>query len=116
MLWLKRLMDEIDFKQDRYFVHYDSESIIYMNKNLIFYSSKHIDVRYHYVRDVLDVQSLELAKIHTDKNVSDMVTKVVTKDKHVFYCDGVGKDALSYVDQLLHGVGMGGFVECSLLT
>lgn len=55
MLWLKRLMDEIDFKQDRYFVHYDSESIIYMNKNLIFYSSKHIDVRYHYVRDVLDV-------------------------------------------------------------
>lgn len=61
MLWLKRLMDEIDFKQDRYFVHYDSESIIYMNKNLIFYSNKHIDVRYHYVRDVLDVWSLELA-------------------------------------------------------
>lgn len=46
--------------------------------------SKHIDVRYHWVRDILDAKSLELVKIHTDKNVSDMLTKVVNKVKHLF--------------------------------
>ena len=53
-------------------------------------------MRYHWVRDVLDAKELELVKIHTDKNVSDMLTKVVTKEKHVFYCDEVGMKALSY--------------------
>ena len=54
-------------------------------------------MRYHWVRDVLDAKYLELVKIHTDKNVSDMLTKVVTKEKHVFCRDGVGMKALSYV-------------------
>lgn len=46
--------------------------------------SKHIDVRYQWVRDMLDAKSFELVKIHIDKNVSDMLMKVVTKEKHLF--------------------------------
>lgn len=67
-----------------------------MNKNLSFHlRSKYIDVRYYYVRNVLNVKSLELAKIHTDKNISDMLTKVVKMEKHVFCRDGMGMEALS---------------------
>ncbi|RDX72100.1 hypothetical protein CR513_48465, partial [Mucuna pruriens] len=37
--------------------------------------SKHIDVRYHWIRDALDAKVLELAKVHTDDNGAHMMTK-----------------------------------------
>lgn len=44
---------------------------------------------YDYVRNVLDAKSLKLTKIHSDKKASDMLMKVVTKEKHVYCRDGV---------------------------
>ena len=43
--------------------------------------TKHIDVRYHWLRSAIEDQLLQLTKIHTDKNVADMLTKVVSKEK-----------------------------------
>ncbi|RDX84077.1 hypothetical protein CR513_34927, partial [Mucuna pruriens] len=42
---------------------------------------KHIDVRYHWIRDALDVKRLELTKVHTDDNGADMMTKAVLRGK-----------------------------------
>lgn len=84
--------------KDRYLVHCDSESFIHLSKNSSSYSrSKYTDMRYHWVMDLLDAKSLELAQNHTDKNVSNILTKVVTKKKHVFCCGGVGMETLSFV-------------------
>ena len=43
--------------------------------------SKHIEVRYHWLRLVVEQQSFELLKIHTDENPADMLTKVVSREK-----------------------------------
>ena len=43
--------------------------------------SKHIEVRYHWLRLVVEQQSFELEKIHTDENLADMLTKVVSREK-----------------------------------
>ena len=43
--------------------------------------SKHIEVRYHWLRLVVEHQSFELEKIHTDENPADMLTKVVSSEK-----------------------------------
>ena len=48
------------------------------------------------MRDVLENKFLELTKIHTDRNVSDMMTKVVTKEKHVYCRDGAGMEGSSH--------------------
>ena len=42
---------------------------------------KYIDIRYHWIHEVIDQQLLRLVKIHTDENPADMLTKVVTRDK-----------------------------------
>ena len=48
-----------------------------LGKNSTFHGrSKHIDVRYHWIRDVLDSKLLELEKIHTNDNGSDMMIKL----------------------------------------
>lgn len=70
-------------KQERYVLHCNSQSAIHLTKNPSFHSrSKHIDVRYHWIRDVLDSKLLQLEKIHTDLNGSDMMTKILPKEKH----------------------------------
>lgn len=70
-------------KPDQYIVYYDSESSIHSSKNSGFHSkSKHINVICYWLRDVSDAKSLEIAKIHTGKNISNTLTKVVTKEKH----------------------------------
>ena len=71
--------------KERYVLHCDRQSAIYLSKNSTFHSrSKHIDVRYHWIRDVMELNSLQLEKIHTDDNYhpSDMRTKALFKDKH----------------------------------
>lgn len=83
LLWLKKFLQELGLKQERYVLHCDSQSAIHLSKNSSFHSrSKHIDVRYHWIRDVLNDKLLQLEKVHTDDNTSDMLTKALTKDKH----------------------------------
>ena len=41
----------------------------------------HIDVRYHWIPEVMEKQEMRLKKIHTDRNPDDMMTKVVPREK-----------------------------------
>ena len=60
-------------------------------KNSTFHAcSKHIDVHYHWIWEVLEDKLLQLDKIHTDKNWSDMMTKVLLTKKFENCCEGAG--------------------------
>ncbi|GAA0152938.1 hypothetical protein LIER_37593 [Lithospermum erythrorhizon] len=64
---------------------------IHLSKNPSFHSrSKHIKVRYHWVRDVLDEKQVYIAKVHTKDNGADMLTKVLPKWKHDVCCKMAG--------------------------
>lgn len=79
---MKKFLEELGFKQKRYVIFCDNQSAIHLGKNSSFHSrSKHIDVRYNWIRDVLDEKLLELEKIHTDHNGSDMMTKTLPREK-----------------------------------
>jgi len=47
-------------------------------------------VRYHWIRDALDAKLLELAKIHTDDNGANMMTKALLRGKFEAWCEIVG--------------------------
>jgi len=40
--------------------------------------TKHINVRFDFVREILDGGDIELLKVHTKENPADMLTKVVS--------------------------------------
>nr|GEZ29289.1 hypothetical protein [Tanacetum cinerariifolium] len=48
--------------------------------------TKHIDVRYHWIRDAIEDSMFELNKVHTDDNASDMLTKAVAREKLKICC------------------------------
>jgi hypothetical protein len=82
LLWMKKFLQELGFKQQQYVLFCDNQSTIHLAKNSSFHSrSKHIDVRYHWIRDTLNDKLLTLEKIHTDDNDSDMLTKALTREK-----------------------------------
>jgi hypothetical protein len=91
LLWMKKFLQELGFKQQQYVLFCDNQSTIHLAKNSSFHSrSKHIDVRYHWIRDTLNDKLLTLEKIHTDDNGSDMLTKALTREKLETCCSIAG--------------------------
>jgi hypothetical protein len=69
-------------EEDNSRLYCDNESFIHLSKNLAFHSkTKHIHLRYHFIRSVLEDGHLKLVKIHTSQNLADMFTKRVTREK-----------------------------------
>lgn len=82
MIWLKNFLKELGKEQDNYELFSDSQSAIHLDKNPVFHArSKHIQLRYHHIRELINEGTLSLQKIPGLKNPSDMLTKVVGVDK-----------------------------------
>ena len=45
--------------------------------------TKHIDVRYHFIRQILEDGLVSLTKVHTRQNPVDVFTKSLTKAQHI---------------------------------
>jgi len=73
------LLDDLGIDQDLLKINCDSMSAIYLVKNQVYHArTKHIDVRFHFVREILDEGDIELLKIHRTENPADMLTKEVS--------------------------------------
>ena len=81
-LWLKGLVGTFGIIQDSVRVHCDSQSAIHLAKDHRFHKrTKHIDVRYHRLRQwVSDDKVIVLEKINTKGNPGDMMTKTIPVD------------------------------------
>ncbi|GJY89355.1 hypothetical protein Tco_0504551 [Tanacetum coccineum] len=57
-------------------IYIDNKSTICIVKILVFHSkTKHIEIRYHFIRDSYEKRLIQVIKIHTDHNVADLLTK-----------------------------------------
>jgi len=87
-IWLQDLLDDLGIDQGQLKINCDSTSAIYLARNQVYHAQiKHIDVRFHFVREILDDGDIKLLKIHTTKNPTDMLTVrgETSTRKRVFY-------------------------------
>ncbi|GJZ13677.1 putative ribonuclease H-like domain-containing protein [Tanacetum coccineum] len=76
VLWIQNQMMDYGFNFMNTKIHIDNESTISVNKNLVAHSrTKHIKIRFHFIRDCYKKRLIEVIKIHTDHNVADLLTK-----------------------------------------
>jgi hypothetical protein len=60
-------------------VHCDNQSCIKLIENSVFHDmSKHIDMRYHYIRDLVQRKTVKLQYIATSEQVADILIKPLT--------------------------------------
>jgi hypothetical protein len=78
-VWIQRLCSGIGLVQQAARLACDSKSAIFLAKNPTYHlKAKHIDVQYHFVRDMVEEKKVLLEKVETLKNVADSLTKSVS--------------------------------------
>lgn len=81
-IWLKELMNELGFKQGAVEIHCESQSAIDLAKNAVHHErTKHIQRRFHFIRDSITDGETKVLKISTVHNPADMLTKVLPVNK-----------------------------------
>eukprot|EP00253_Pinus_taeda_P004146 PITA_04146 len=82
-VWLRKLFSELfGFTLDTTVILCDNQSGFRLSKNLVFHDhSKHIYIRYHYIRDMVQRGAIRLQHIGTDEQVADILTKPLGKVK-----------------------------------
>ena len=72
-LWLKLLLKELGYSQETVTIYEDNQAAIKISKNPQDHKrTKHIQVKYHYVRDQIRNGDFKLAYIPTDNLLGDI--------------------------------------------
>ena len=72
-------------------LHCDSQSAIMLAKNRVFDAkTKHIDVKCHFIRDMLEDKLMRLVKVHIDDNPADLMTKGLPPARFAHCCARMG--------------------------
>ena len=94
-VWLQGLCSGIGLVQEVVRIECDSQSAIFLAKNPAYHSNtKHIDVQYHFVRDMIEEKKVSLMKVDTLKNFADSLTKSVSTEKFSWCRGSMGIAAL----------------------
>ena len=77
-IWLSGLINDLGLHQDCVNLHCDSQSALHLAMNQVMDGrTKHIDVRYHFIREAIADGKIELVKIDGKLNPADSLTKVI---------------------------------------
>ena len=74
--WIKMLLEEIGYKLGPLPICSDNQGAIFISSNPVTERrSKHIDIRYHYIRELIEDKKVKVFYISTDENPADLFTK-----------------------------------------
>eukprot|EP00253_Pinus_taeda_P034144 PITA_34144 len=94
-IWLQRLCSSMGLVQGAIRIDCDSQSAFFLEKNPTYHSkTNHIDVRYHFVMDMIEDKKVLLVKVDTLKNTTDALTKSVGSEKFSWCKEKMGISGL----------------------
>lgn len=90
-IWLKRILEHLDQKQKCIIIHCDNSSSIKLSKNPVMHGRcKHIDVRYHFLRNLVSDGVVELVHCRTENQIADVMTKALKLESFCRFRDMLG--------------------------
>ncbi|GKD89314.1 hypothetical protein Tco_1364821 [Tanacetum coccineum] len=76
-IWLRGLLKELGVELNTVAVNCDNQGAIHLSRNHVFHErTKHINVRYHFIKEVLEAKMVKVLKVGTEHNAADALTKV----------------------------------------
>ena len=86
-------MGDLGITSEMPILHCDSQSAIQLAKNPVFHAkTKHVDVKYHFIRELIEDKQIQLFNFHTIENPIDLLTKGFLGDSFVHCGELLGID------------------------
>jgi hypothetical protein len=91
-VWLRKLLSDLFRTElEPTVIHCDNQSCIKLTENPVFHDrSKHIEMRYHYIRDMIQRKVLSLQYVPTAEQTADIFTKPLPLIKFAYFRDKLG--------------------------
>eukprot|EP00253_Pinus_taeda_P033674 PITA_33674 len=91
-IWLRKMLFGLFGQALRPSIIYcDNQSCIKLTESPVFHDrSKHIEIKYHFIRDYVQKGVVKLEYISTNEQAVDIFTKALPRGKHVYFRDKMG--------------------------
>jgi hypothetical protein len=91
-VWFQKLLARLfDLELEPTLIHYDNQSCIKLSENHVFHDkSKHIEIKYHYIRYMVQRGVVEIQYISTDEHIMNILTKPLSRVKYEYFRDNLG--------------------------
>ncbi|GJU82959.1 retrovirus-related pol polyprotein from transposon TNT 1-94 [Tanacetum coccineum] len=82
VIWMRTQLLDYGYKYNRIPLYYDSKSAIAISCNPIQHSkTKHIDIRYHFIKEHVEKGTVEIYFVGTEYQLADLFTKALPKER-----------------------------------
>nr|GEU49435.1 retrovirus-related Pol polyprotein from transposon TNT 1-94 [Tanacetum cinerariifolium] len=96
VLWLRTQLTDYGFHFKKIPIYYNSKSAIAISCNPVQHSrTKHIAVRYHFIKEHVEKGTIELYFVKTDYQLADLFTKALPVDQFNYLVRRLGMRSLS---------------------
>ncbi|KAJ9557263.1 hypothetical protein OSB04_011877 [Centaurea solstitialis] len=91
VLWMKIQLADYGYTMHRIPIYCDSSSAIQIAANPVQHSrTKHIDIRYHFIKDHVEKGNVELFFVESERQIADLFTKAFDEKRHYYLLSKLG--------------------------
>ncbi|GJS85037.1 hypothetical protein Tco_0751578 [Tanacetum coccineum] len=90
--WMRAQLLDCGYKYNRILMYCDSKSAIAISCNPVQHSkTKHIDIRYHFIKEHVEKGTVELYFVGTEYQLADLFTKALLKERFEYLVHRIGR-------------------------
>ena len=91
-VWLPKMLSGLfDLQLEATCIYCDNQSCIKLSENPVFHDkSKHIEIKYRYMRNMVEKGAVKLQYVATDEQIADVLTKPLSRVKLEYFIDKLG--------------------------
>ena len=72
-------------------IHCDNQSCVKLSKNPVFHDkSKHIEIKYHYIRDMVQRGVVKISYVATEEQIADVLTNPLARVNFEYFGEKLG--------------------------
>ncbi|GKC47740.1 retrovirus-related pol polyprotein from transposon TNT 1-94 [Tanacetum coccineum] len=92
VIWMRTQLLDYGFKYNRILMYCDSKSAIAISCNPVQHSkTKHIDIRYHFIKEHVERGTVEIYFVGTEYQLADLFTKALPKERFEYLVHRIGR-------------------------
>lgn len=91
-IWLQQMWSQLGLERPSPTIIYvDNQGAIDLTKNAVHHKrSKHIDIKYHFIRDCVANGIVEIPHVASEDNIADVLTKPLSYEMHSDFSGSFG--------------------------